>query len=145
MKTPVASLLCGVLLFGGAAQADTQAQNTQAQKKQLERFEPYLQDPVDQFDFPSLYKSQAVGTDKVVVWPSADAAYLLTVETPCGQLPTAAQIGMTTQAAHTVTRQVDSVTAGSDRCRILEIEPIDVLRMEGKPPKPAEPAGDEVR
>jgi hypothetical protein len=140
MNTPVASLLCGVLLFAGAAQADTQAQ-----KKQLERFEPYLQDPVDQFDFPSLYKSQAAGADKVVVWPSADAAYLLTVETPCGQLQTAAQIGVTTQATRTVTRQVDSVTAGSDRCRILEIEPIDVLRMEGKPPKPAEPAGDEVR
>lgn len=139
MKTPVASLLCGVLLFGGAAQADTQAQ-----KKQLERFEPYLQDPVDQFDFPSLYKSQAVGTDKVVVWPSADAAYLLTVQTPCDQLQSTAQIGLTSQASHTVTRQVDAVIAGSDRCRILEIEPIDVQRMEGRPHKPAEPAGDEV-
>jgi hypothetical protein len=140
MNTPLAGLLCGVLLLGGAAQAAT----PQTQKKSLEKFAPYLQDPVDQFAFPSLYKWQPAGADKVAVWSSADEAYLLTVETPCEQLQSTAQIELSQQASHTVTRQVDSVTAGSDRCRILEIEPIDVRKMEGKPSKPAEPAGDEV-
>lgn len=139
MKTPIAGLLCGALLLGGA-----QAATPPTQKTSLEKFAPYLQDPVDQFAFPSLYKWQLAGADKVAVWSSADDAYLLTVETPCEQLQSTAQVGVTTQATQTVTRQLDAVTAGSDRCRILEIEPIDVQRMEGKPPKPAEPADDEV-
>ncbi|MBO9664941.1 DUF6491 family protein [Dokdonella sp.] len=136
MKTSIAGLLCGVLLFAGAAQAIA----PQTPKKSFEQIAPYLQDPVDQFPFQSLQKWQAVAADKVAVWSTADDAYLLTVETPCAQLQTATDLGLTPQTAGIVMRQSDSVTAGSDRCRILEIEPIDTERMEGRPKKSADPA-----
>lgn len=140
MKTPIAGLLCSVLLFAGGAQADT----PQKQKRSLAQFAPYLQDPVDQFALESLHDWQAVGSDKVAVWSTADDAYLLTVETPCGQLATTADLKLAQQATGTVMRQMDWVMAGSDRCRILEIEPIDVARMEGRKKAAEPPAGDEA-
>lgn len=135
MKTQTAGLLCGVLLFAGAVQAIAPL----AEKKTLEQIAPYLQDRVDEFPLQSIYKWQAVGADKVAVWSTIDDAYLLTVETPCSQLQTTTDLGLAPQTVGIVARQSDSVIAGSDRCRILEIEPIDTQRMEGRPKKSADP------
>ncbi|MBO9664940.1 DUF6491 family protein [Dokdonella sp.] len=132
MKSLVA-VLCGVLLLAGGARADT----PETQSENLERFTPYLQRPVEQFKFWSMYKWQLVGPDKVVVWTTIDDAYLLTVETPCTQLQWSRDIGVTSQASHTVMRRMDAVVAGNDRCRILEIRPVDYRLMQsesrGKP------------
>jgi hypothetical protein len=123
----VAGLLCGALLLAGGAQADT----PQTQAGNLEHFTPYLQEPVEQFKFWSMYKWQLVGPDKVVVWTTPSEAYLLTVETPCTQLQWSRGIGVTSQASHTVMRRMDAVIADDDRCRIVEIRPVDCTRMEG--------------
>ena len=124
-----ASLLAATLGLGllaaGAAQADTRA----TQRKSLEKYTPYLEAPVDDFMFWSLYKWQLVGPQKVVVWSTVKDAYLLTVETPCTQLEWANGIGVTSQQSHQVTRRFDYVTVGSDRCRIDESQPIDIARM----------------
>lgn len=128
MKIPLAGLLCGALLLAGGARADT----PEAQRKNLDRFAPYLQEPVEQFKFWSMYKWQLVGPDKVVVWTTIDDAYLLTVETPCMQLQWARDLGVTSQASHTVMRRMDAVVVGDDRCRILEIRPVDYRRMESE-------------
>lgn len=126
MKRPIAGLLCGALLLTAGAQADT----PETQRKNLERFTPYLQEPVGQFKFWSMYKWQLVGPDQVVVWTTIDDAYLLTVETPCTQLQWTHDLAVTSQASHTVMRRMDAVIAGNDRCRILQIQPIDYRRME---------------
>ena len=133
MKIPIARLLCGALLLVGGARADT----PETQSENFERFTPYLQRPVEQFKFWSMYKWQLVGPDKVVVWTTIDDAYLLTVETPCTQLQWSRDLGVTSQASHTVMRRMDAVVAGNDRCRILEIRPVDYRLMQsesgGKP------------
>ncbi len=126
MKRPIAGLLCGALLLAGGAQADT----PETQARNLERFTPYLQEPVEQFKFWSMYKWQLVGPDKVVVWTTPNDAYLLTVETPCTQLQWSSNLAVTSQASHTVTRRMDAVLADDDRCRIAEIRPVDYRRME---------------
>lgn len=126
MKRPIAGMLCAALLLAGAAQADT----PQTQQRNLERFTPYLQEPVEQFKFWSMYKWQLVGPDKVVVWTTPEDAYLLTVETPCTQLQWTDALAVTSQASHTVMRRMDAVIADHDRCRIVQIQPVDYRRME---------------
>ena len=125
MKSWMTGLLLGGLLVAGAAHADTRA----TQQKNLDSYTPYLQAPVDSFTFWSLYKWQLVGPQKVVVWTTVKDAYLLTVETPCTKLEWANGIGLTSQQSHQVSRRFDYVTAGNDQCRIDEIQPIDIARM----------------
>lgn len=126
MKRPIAGLLCGALLLAGGAQADT----PETQAGNLERFTPYLQEPVEQFKFWSMYKWQLVRPDEVVVWTTPNDAYLLTVETPCTQLQWTRRLGVTSQASHTVMRRMDAVIADGDRSRIVEIRPVDYRRMQ---------------
>lgn len=125
-KSMVAVLFCGVLLLAGGAHAET----PETQKRNLERFMPYLQKPVEQFRFWSMHKWQLVGPDKVVVWTTINDAYLLTVDAPCSRLQWASDNGVTSQASHKVMRRMDSVIADDDRCRIVEIQPVDYKRMQ---------------
>lgn len=124
MKAWIAAAV--LALVAGSACADT----PETQKKNFDRYAPYLQEPVEQFPFWSLYKWQLVGADKVVVWSTIKDAYLLTVEQPCTRLEWAHAIGVTSQQSHFVSRRLDFVTAEQDRCRILEIRPIDSARMQ---------------
>ncbi|MEO5559209.1 MAG: hypothetical protein ABIR10_05955, partial [Dokdonella sp.] len=55
----VAGLVALLALAVGSAQADTRA----TQQKSLEKFTPYLQAPVDDFQYWSLYKWQLVGPE----------------------------------------------------------------------------------
>lgn len=125
MKLRVAGLIGAGVLAMGVAHADTRA----TQAKNLEKYTPYLQAPVEDFRFWSLYKWQLVGPQQVVVWSTVKDAYLLTVEAPCPKLEWANGIGLTSQQSHRVSRRFDFLTAGKDRCRIEKIEPIDTARM----------------
>jgi hypothetical protein len=125
MKIWFAGVLLGALIAGSAA-ADTRA----VQQQNLEKYTPYLQEPVDSFRFWSLYKWQLVGPEKVVIWSTIKDAYLVTVEQPCSGLEWAHGIGVTSKQSHKVSKSFDSVTAGKQRCRISEIRPIDTKRMQ---------------
>ena len=125
MKLWMAGLMGASMLAVSFAHADTRA--TQAQS--LQKFTPYLEAPVDDFQFWSLYKWQLVGPQKVVVWSTIKDAYLLTVEQPCPQLEWAHGISLTSQQTHRISRRFDFVIVGNDRCRIDKIQPIDTVRM----------------
>ena len=116
------------------AHADT----AETQQKNLDRYTPYLQPPVDQFSYWSLYKWQLVGAEKIVVWTTVKDAYLLTVEQPCAKLQWANGITLSTQQTHFVSRRIDYVNADDDRCRIIQIQPLDYARLlkdDKNPPK----------
>ncbi len=124
MKPWLALIGFGVLALG-VAHADTRA----TQQENLDKYTPYLEAPVEDFRFWSLYKWQLVGPQKVVVWSTVKDAYLLTVEKPCPKLEWADGIGLTSQQSHRISRRFDFVTLKNDRCRIEKIEPIDTVRM----------------
>lgn len=126
MRYFMALVLAALVAVVGEARADT----PETQQKHLDEYAPYLMAPVDEFRFWSLYKWQLVGPDKVVVWSTIKEAYLLTVEEPCTQLQWTKNIGVTSQASHKVLRRMDAVIAGNDRCRIVQIQPIDYARMQ---------------
>ena len=120
----VLGLVLAALCVGGA-----QAQTRKTQQENLERFEKYAGEPVDQFQFWSLYKWQLVGPTKVVVWPTINEAYLLTVNEPCPGLEWANTIGVTSKQRHLVSSKFDYVTYGKGQCQISEIRPIDYKTM----------------
>ncbi|MBO9664939.1 DUF6491 family protein [Dokdonella sp.] len=136
MKSGIGSLLCGAMLLAGSAQADT----LEAMKRNLDRYSPYLQGPVDEMEIRRWddFAAWPIGPDKVLVrmW-RGKTAYLLTVDTPCTRLPWATNIffnrrPVETSAAMTVRKGVKVVittTDGRDYCPITEIRSIDYARM----------------
>ena len=115
--------------FGASAGMLAHADTAETQQKNLDRYTPYLQPPVDQFSYWSLYKWQLVGAEKIVVWTTVKDAYLLTVEQPCAKLQWANGITLSTQQSHFVSRRIDYVNADDDRCRITQIQPLDYARL----------------
>ena len=125
MKTGRAA--CVALAMLSIASAGAQTRKTQ--QENLERFEKYAGAPIDQFEFWSLYKWQLVGPEKVVVWPTINDAYLLTVDSPCPGLEWAKTIGVTSKQRHIVSSKFDYVTYGRGQCQISEIRPIEYKKM----------------
>lgn len=109
----------------GVAQADTRA----TMQETLERYTPYLGEPVAGFTFWDLHKWKPAGPEKVIVWPTIKTAFLVTVEKPCPRLEWARGIGLGSQQSHQVQVRIDHVQVGSQRCRIEEIRPVDLEAM----------------
>lgn len=144
MKSVMGGLLCGAVLLAGVAGADT----PETQKKNFERFAPYLQPSVESIDkFGGVSKWQLVGSNKLVIWSGGKRAYLLSVEPPCKALQWNSAVSITSRrSVGSVVRGVDAVESGShgigtlskdvssfrnpsDVCPITEIRPIDYERM----------------
>lgn len=91
-----------------------------------ERYEAYAGEPIHSFNYFGRFDGwRPLGQQRFAVWTSAGDGYLLTVEPPCLDLEYATAIGLTTQFGHTVTSGLDFVRLNRDRCRILEIRPLD--------------------
>jgi hypothetical protein len=104
----------------------------QKQKEELARYQPYLGEPVTQF---TRYTHDdgwtAVDDQHVIVHTNVKDAYMLTVAPPCMNLPFAnLRIGVTERFPHVVSSGFDSVLVRGERCRILEIRPVDYKRMQ---------------
>lgn len=113
--------VCVTLL---AISASACAQTREVQDKNLAAYLEYAGEPVDHFRFWNLTSWELVGPQKLVVWPTLKEAYLLTVDQPCTDLEWAKAISITS-SAHTVSARFDSVDVGREKCRIMEIRPID--------------------
>lgn len=94
----------------------------------LDSYMEYAQPAVDQFRFWSLRDWELVGDYQLVVWPNRREAYLLMVDEPCSELRWARAIGISS-TGHTVQRRLDTVNVGTQKCRIMEIRPIDYQKM----------------
>jgi len=116
-----------MMLAGVLVALPAMAQTRERQKESLEGYLPYAGEPVDRFQFWGLKQWELVDTDKVVVWPRLNQAFLLTVDKPCSELEWTQSISVTS-TTNTVSRGFDSVKAGRDTCRINEIRPIDIKK-----------------
>ena len=125
MKTRLAAFCAFSLMLVATAHADTR----ETQAENLARFEKYAGAPVDQFEFWSLYKWQLVGPEKVVIWPSINQAYLVSVESPCPGLEWANNIAVTSKQSHMVSTRFDFVKYDKGQCQISRIQPIDYKQM----------------
>jgi len=80
------------------------------------------------------YDFEPLGDDALLLWESPGRAYMLDVEDFCPNLPTARAIAINNKGS-TVSAGFDSITvldrgqSANNRCRILEIRPVDVKAM----------------
>ena len=94
------------------------------------RFEAYAGKPVDHFTWLTHYEGwEPISRNQLVVWTDINAAYLITVFSPCTDLMFARRIALT-QSADTVYAHFDSVRADGWHCIIDTIRPVDYRRME---------------
>jgi hypothetical protein len=93
----------------------------------LEKYEPYLGEPINSFTAFRHDSWQPISRNQLVLWTSINEAYLLTVAGNCMNLPFANTVGVTSTTS-TISR-LDAVLVRGDRCPITQIQPIDVKRM----------------
>ena len=119
----IASLVLAVL--ASCAMADTK----EHQADELARFRSFAGAPVDEFHMVDVFQTQIVGDTNVVVWPTINTAYLLTVDKPCNNLSFAHGFAVTQEQKMKVSKAFDFVKFGNQRCRITEIQPVDYKAM----------------
>ncbi len=120
---PIAMLVFG--LGSVSAFADTHAH----QMDELARFKRYAGSPVDEFRMVDVFQTQIVGDKNVVVWPAINTAYFITVDKPCLKLEWATGFGVTQKMTMKVTKRFDFITFDNQRCKIVEIRPVDYKAM----------------
>ena len=122
-------------LMSGLAQADTR----EYEKKELARFERYAGEPVKEFPMFELWQWQVLGPHQLVVWSTIRDAWLIRVDKGCNNLEWAHGLSVTQEMRQRVTEKFDFVVFKDQRCKIVEIRPVDYRAMvkEGaaEPPK----------
>lgn len=122
-RLPIAAVILGIASM--SAFADTHAH----QMDELARFKQYAGLPVDEFKMVDVFQTQIVGDKNVVVWPAINVAYLITVDKPCLKLEWATGFAVTQETSMKVTKAFDFVTFDNQRCKIIEIRPVDYKAM----------------
>jgi hypothetical protein len=125
MKTLIAILLAAFL----ASACATTGGGIERSKgdRLLDKYEPYLGEPVDSFTALRHDSWQPISRTQLVLWTTINDAYLITVDNTCPELQFAETIGVTSTASSITT--LDAVLVRGTRCLIRQIQPIDVRRM----------------
>src|SRR5262249_10263506 len=119
MRFPVAAI--ALVLIAGAAQADTR----EYEKHELARYQRYAGEPIDQFAMFEMWQWQVLGPQQLVIWSTIHDAYLLKVDKTCNNLEWARALSLTQEMRQKVTEKFDFVVFRDQRCKIVEIRPID--------------------
>jgi hypothetical protein len=130
-------------IFLCAAALPALADTREHQADELARFKQYTGSPVDDFRMVDVFQTQIVGDWNVVVWPTVNTAYLITVDKTCSNLGWAKGFAVTQETSMKVTKTFDFITFDHQRCKIVEIRPVDYKAMlnDDKAKKPATQGG----
>ena len=121
MKTTRIPLLLAAALVLAACSGNPPRER---QAESLALYQAAAGEPVDSLWFPRLHSWEPLGEDRLVVRTGPGRAYLLQVERPCTELPWANAISLTSSTG-SVHARFDAVLVAKQRCRILEIRPVD--------------------
>ncbi|HEX3894787.1 MAG TPA: DUF6491 family protein [Rudaea sp.] len=105
------------------------ADTREHQADELARFKQYAGAPVGDFPMVDIFQTQIVGDWTVVVWPTINSAYLITVDKSCSNLEWAKGFTVTQKMSMKVTKTFDFITFDRQRCKITEIRPVDYKAM----------------
>jgi hypothetical protein len=132
---------------GGAAAAGAAGSSAPAttQERALARYNSYAGASIKSFNWLGRFDSwEPLGKDHLLVYTRPNEAYLLKVSGPCDVRFATGPVGITSTNS-TVYAGLDSVVvnsgaAGTWRCPIDEIRPVDVRRMKADARTPTQPA-----
>lgn len=138
--TDARSMILAALMASAAGMAVAKNDGYEERRAFITQFAGEAKNSVS---FSRSYDFEALGTDALLLWESANRAYLVTLEDYCPDLPSERVIIVNNKGAR-LTAKFDTITVVSrgesynDSCRILEIRPVDVKTM-----RAAEKAGRE--
>jgi hypothetical protein len=99
------------------------------QSQQRDRYASYAGPPQDSFTWLGRYDSwQSIGNNQLVIYTTPFDAYLITVASPCNDLPWVNTIGITSTTS-TVSARFDSIKVKRTLCQITEIRKVDINKM----------------
>jgi hypothetical protein len=90
----------------------------------LERYEPYLGEPIREFTAFRPQSWQPVSRSQLILWTSISEAYLLTISNNCPDLMFTDSVRVTSTGSRIST--LDQVLVRGNRCPIQQIQPIDI-------------------
>ena len=93
----------------------------------LAQYDGYIGEPVRSFTAFRVQSWQPVDTNQLILWTGVNDAYLIKVEGYCPDLPYANTVSVDNKTSQIST--LDSIIVKGDRCRIKQINPIDVKTM----------------
>lgn len=125
MKRILGWALLVVALSTPFAYADTRAHEA----KELERYQKFAGDPIDEFQMFELWQWQVVGPLKLLLWSTVKDVYLVTLDKTCNRLEWTNGLSVTQNMKWKVTKTFDFVDFGAQHCKIVEIRPIDYKAM----------------
>lgn len=127
-------LYLAVLAVASAASADAPATAPDKYEQRKAFVTQFAGETKSSMPFFRSYDFEPLGDDALLLWESPGRAYLLAVDDFCTDLPTARAIVINNKGS-TVNAKFDSITvadrgqSANNRCRILEIRPVDVKAM----------------
>ena len=119
--------LSAILVAAALASACASSNGISRSEELLDRYEPYLTEPVTSFTAFRQESWQPISRNQLVLWTSINDAYLLTVTNNCSNMMFTNAVSVTSTGTSISTH--DAVLVRGDRCRIEQIQPIDVRRM----------------
>lgn len=104
---------------------------TAASAAKSQNYADYAGEPVQTINYSKLYNWQRTGDKSIAVWTKPSSAYLLTLKNNCDALGgrVQIQIGGVDGIGGKLTAGSDDVVVGASRCRITQIQPIDLQKM----------------
>ncbi len=119
--------LSAILVAAALASACASSNGISRSEELLDKYEPYVGEPVRNVTAFRQQSWQPVSRTQLVLWTSINDAYLLTVTNNCPNMMFTNAIGVTSTGSSISTH--DAVIVRGDRCHIEQIQPIDVRRM----------------
>ncbi len=113
---PILAAAAIVLLSGCAG--------TELRRAEAEAYLTHAGEPVEQVTAFRLTGWRPIDREHVVLWRSANEAYLIRVQQPCIHLEFAHRIGVEYQAP-VLRSRFDAILVEGQRCRIESIRPVD--------------------
>ena len=96
-----------------------------------QNYADYAGDPIAQVSYSKLYNWQRTGNKSIAVWTKPSTAYLLTLKNNCDALAGQVKIdiGDVDGIGGKLQAGADDIVVGGVRCRITQIQPIDLQKM----------------
>lgn len=118
------------ILIAASLALSLAAAGTASSKEKVE-YAAYAGNAVPEISYTSLYNWQRTGDKTVAVWTKPSTAYLLTLKDNCEALNGRVQVqfGGVDPVGGKLRAGMDDVRVGGIRCRIVQIQPIDLEKM----------------
>ncbi|MFM6987117.1 MAG: DUF6491 family protein [Arenimonas sp.] len=123
-----AAMLLSILIATAASAATTKTDRQTRMEERREFVTGFAGEAQSSVRFSRFYDFEPLGTDTLLLYESLNRAYLVKIEDFCPDMPSAFKLGVDNSSSSLHVR-LDAIVVRGNRCRIIEIRPVDVKAM----------------